>query len=97
MHPRTWLARTVAGAAVAALLVSAVTACGAPPPRLLLNGIVADRSAPDGIRVLPAGPAASPVIRTCGSSPSSAAGRVDAKVARNLVHSTSAMVTVVSS
>jgi glucoamylase len=60
MHPRTWLARTGASAAAAALFVSAGTACGAPPPRLLLNGIVADRSAPDGIRVLPARPTASP-------------------------------------
>ena len=54
-HRRMWLAGTVTGAA-AVLCVTSVTACAAPPPRLLLGGITAQRSAPDGIRVLPPGP-----------------------------------------
>jgi len=57
MHPWTWLARTAAGAVATALFVSSVTACAAAPPRLLLSGITAQRSAPDGIAALPAGPA----------------------------------------
>src|SRR6266536_4452883 len=55
-HPRTWLARAGAGATAAALCAGTVTACAAPPRRLLLRGIVADRAAPDGSRTLPAGP-----------------------------------------
>jgi glucoamylase len=58
MHPRTWLARAGAGATAAALCAGTVTACATSPPRLLISGIVADRAAPDGIRTLPAGPAA---------------------------------------
>jgi len=57
MHPWTWLARTAAGAAAAALCASSVTACAAAPPRLLLGGITAERSAPDGIRAVPPGAA----------------------------------------
>jgi len=55
MSSRAWLARAGAGAALAALCVTAVAGCAAPAPRLLLGGITADQSAPDGIRVLPAG------------------------------------------
>jgi glucoamylase len=50
MHPGTWLARMSAGATAAALCAGAVTGCAAPPPRLLIGGITADRTAPDGIR-----------------------------------------------
>ena len=53
MHPWTWLARTAAGAAAAVLCATSVTACAAAPPRLLLGGITAQRSAPDGISALP--------------------------------------------
>jgi glucoamylase len=42
---------------VIALAAGTVTGCAAPPPRLLLSGIVADHSAPGGIRAVPAGPA----------------------------------------
>jgi len=44
---------------LAGLLIVLTAGCAAPPPRLLLNGIAADRLAPDGIRALPvpSGPA----------------------------------------
>ena len=45
---------------LAGLLIVLTAGCAAPPPRLLMNGIAADRLAPDGIRALPvpSGPAA---------------------------------------
>lgn len=68
MHPGTWLARVSAGAT--ALCVGAVTACAAPPPRLLLSGITADRAAPDGVRAIPAGAGtAAGAVPSAGSSP----------------------------
>jgi len=70
MHPGTWLARISAGAAATALCAGAVTACAAPPPRLLLSGITADRAAPDGIRAIPAGAGtAAGAVPSAGSSP----------------------------
>jgi hypothetical protein len=44
---------------LAGLLIVLTAGCAAPPPRLLMNGIAADRLAPDGIRALPvpSGPA----------------------------------------
>jgi hypothetical protein len=44
---------------LAGLLILLTAGCAAPPPRLLMNGIAADRLAPDGIRALPvpSGPA----------------------------------------
>ena len=38
---------------LAGLLILLTAGCAAPPPRLLMNGIAADRLAPDGIRALP--------------------------------------------
>jgi hypothetical protein len=38
---------------LAGLLIVLTAGCAAPPPRLLMNGIAADRLAPDGIRALP--------------------------------------------
>ena len=72
MHPGTWLARACAGIAVSALCAGAVTGCAAPPPRLLLSGIVADHSAPGGIRAVPAEPA---LADAAGSAASGAADR----------------------
>src|SRR6266536_2825569 len=69
MHPRTWLARAGAGATAAALCAGTVIACAAPPPRLLISGIVADRAAPDGIRTLPAGPAIAGSPKTAVPAP----------------------------
>jgi glucoamylase len=77
MSSRAWLARACAGAALAALCVTSVTGCAAPAPRLLLGGITADHSAPDGIRVLPASPGspAGGVSPAAGASPDNAALR----------------------
>jgi len=62
MHPRAWPA-VAATCVAAALFITAAAGCAAPPPRLLLGGITAQRSAPDGVRVLPAD-AASPAGTT---------------------------------
>jgi len=51
------------------LCAGTVTACAAPPPRLLISGIVADRAAPDGIRTLPAGPAIAGSPKTAVPAP----------------------------
>ncbi len=49
--------QNLAGALGIALAATAVTACAAPPPRLLTGGITADRAAPGGILAVPPGPA----------------------------------------
>ncbi|HEX6855695.1 MAG TPA: hypothetical protein VF204_10395, partial [Streptosporangiaceae bacterium] len=59
---------------LAGLLILLTAGCAAPPPRLLMNGIAADRLAPDGIRALPvpSGPAgrlAGPAGLTAGGGP----------------------------
>ena len=72
MHPRTRLARVLAGVLATALAAGAVAGCAAPPPRLLISGIIADHAAPGGIRAVPAGPALADAARSAASG---AAGR----------------------